>query len=165
MVSNTSNSTTHYFYHLVSVQILAAHAQCFKSLQVTWWIKKIKNQKHVVRRKKQRNIFFFFFTFENVCIHSQHSLHQLLLIYPLLYFLLFLLSVSLLSPEEDESSKAFVCYCFLVFHLIGKYIFLDLFQRNQWLISRLLIFCDVLAQVIKQDNTGYTFECNNCCKT
>ena len=70
-----------------------------------------------------------------------------------------------LSPEEDESSKAFVCYCFLVFHLIGKYIFLDLFQRNQWLISRLLIFCDVLAQVIKQDNTGYTFECNNCCKT
>ena len=64
----------------------------------------------------------------NVGIHSQHSLHQLLLVYPLLHFLLLLLSVSLLSPEEDKLSKALVCYCFPVFHHVGEYVFLDLFH-------------------------------------
>ena len=61
-------------------------------------------------------------------IHSQHFLHQLLLVYLLLYFLPLLLSVSLLlSPEEDKMSKALVHYCFPVFRRIGEYILLDLF--------------------------------------
>ena len=42
--------------------------------------------------------------------------------------LLFLLSVNRLSPEEDESSEAFVFSCFPVFLLIGEYISLDLFH-------------------------------------
>jgi len=47
-----------------------------------------------------------FVCFDLVRIHSQYSLHQLLHVYPLLYFLLLLLSVSLLTPEEDSLSKA-----------------------------------------------------------
>ena len=56
--------------------------------------------------------------YRNVRLHSQHFLHQLLLVCPLLYFLLLLLSVNLLEPEEDS---------FPVFRRIGVYIFLDLF--------------------------------------
>ena len=59
---------------------------------------------------------------------DQHSLHLFLLVHPLLYFLPLLLSVSLLSPEQDEWSKALECYCFPVFRLIGEYVFLDLFH-------------------------------------
>ena len=58
----------------------------------------------------------------------QCPLHQLL-VCPLLYFLLRLLFVILLLPEEDESSKALVCYCFPVFRHIGEYIFFDLFHQ------------------------------------
>ena len=36
-----------------------------------------------------------------------------------------------LSPEEDESSKAIVYYSFPVFRLIGQYSFLDLFHSIQ----------------------------------
>ena len=43
-----------------------------------------------------------------------HSLDQFLLNCPLLCFLLLLLSVSLLLPEEDDSTKALVCHCFRV---------------------------------------------------
>ena len=39
-------------------------------------------------------------------VHFEHPLHQLVLVCPLLYFRLLLLSVSLLSLEEDESSKS-----------------------------------------------------------
>ena len=47
---------------------------------------------------------------------------------PLHCFLLLLLSVSILTPEEDNFlSKAFAYYCLLVFHRIGEYISLDLF--------------------------------------
>ena len=62
-----------------------------------------------------------------------YSLHQPLLVCPLLYFLLLLLSVNLLSPEEDESSKARLCvrYCFPVVHHVGEYIFLDLFHQDK----------------------------------
>ena len=55
-------------------------------------------------------------------------MHQFLLVYALLYLFLLLLSVSLLSPEEDESWKALVCYCFPVFRFIGEYGFIDLFH-------------------------------------
>ena len=59
---------------------------------------------------------------------DQRSLHQFLLAYALLYLFPLLLSVNLLSPEEDESWKALVCYCFPVFRFIGEYVFLDLFH-------------------------------------
>ena len=53
---------------------------------------------------------------------------QLLFVCPLLCFLLLLLSVSLLTPEEGNFlSKALVYYCFLVFRRISEYISLELF--------------------------------------
>ena len=42
-------------------------------------------------------------------------------------FLLLLLSIHLLAPEDDNLPKALAQYCFLVFRRIGEYIFLDLF--------------------------------------
>ena len=36
-----------------------------------------------------------------------------------------------LSPEDDESSKAIAYYSFPVFRLIGEYIFIDLFHSIQ----------------------------------
>ena len=47
------------------------------------------------------------------------SLISQILVYLLLYFLLLFCSVSLLSPEEEESSKALVCNCFPVLRLTG----------------------------------------------
>ena len=39
---------------------------------------------------------------------------------------IYLLSISLLAPEEDNVSKALACDFFFVFRRIGKYISLDL---------------------------------------
>ena len=70
----------------------------------------------------------------------RYIVHQLLLACPLLCFLLLLLSIYLLAPEEDISlSKAIVYYCFLVFRSIGEYIFLDLFYFVNLASSCLLI--------------------------
>ena len=63
-------------------------------------------------------------------IHSYHFLHQLLLVYPLLYFLLLLLSVSLLTPEEDSLSKALVC-CFSLFFVVLVSLFLQICSALQ----------------------------------
>ena len=79
---------------------------------------KTKNRETITHERFRRYVSF---GWKQIDRHQKKKEVKLLLVYPVLFFLL-LLCVYLFSPEEDESSKELVCYCFPVFCFIGEYI-------------------------------------------